>query len=114
MTGFSCILHPSSFIPLFGRMLLAVGVLCTLADSGAPAQFQQPRFGGIAPVTQPAVSPYINLLRRDNPAYLNYYGLVRPEVEFRNSINLLQQQVTTNQQSITDLSLIHISEPTRH
>jgi hypothetical protein len=86
-----------------GRLLLAAGALVTCVIGRAPAQFAPPRFGGIAPVTQPAVSPYLNLLRRDNPAYLNYYGLVRPEVEFRNSINRLQQQVNTNQESISNL-----------
>lgn len=30
----------------------------------------------------PTLSPYLNLLRIGNPA-VNYYGLVRPELEFR-------------------------------
>ena len=32
--------------------------------------------------TRPAFSPYLNLLRQGDPV-LNYYGLVRPEQEFR-------------------------------
>jgi hypothetical protein len=42
---------------------------------------------------RPPFSPYLNLLRPGvNPA-LNYYGLVRPQVEFRNSIQGLERQV---------------------
>jgi hypothetical protein len=41
---------------------------------------------------RPPVSPYLNLVRPGNPG-LNYYNLVRPQVEFGNSILGLQQQV---------------------
>jgi hypothetical protein len=41
---------------------------------------------------RPPVSPYLNLVRPGNPG-LNYYNLVRPQVEFGNSIVGLQQQV---------------------
>jgi hypothetical protein len=41
------------------------------------------------------VSPYINLLRQGSPAGINYYGLVRPQFQFQNSIQGLQSQVTT-------------------
>src|SRR5262249_30380802 len=44
---------------------------------------------------QPAVSPYINLVRRGSSPGINYYGLVRPEIEFRNAVQSLQQQVTS-------------------
>jgi hypothetical protein len=43
----------------------------------------------------PPVSPYLNLLRGGTSAGVNYYGIVRPEIEFRNSIQSLQQQVNT-------------------
>lgn len=46
------------------------------------------------PNTRPTVSPYLNLLRRGNPA-LNYHGIVRPQVEFRSNFQQLQQQLTT-------------------
>jgi hypothetical protein len=45
------------------------------------------------PYTRPAVSPYINLLRRGSDPGVNYYGLVRPQQEFRSGIQQLQQQV---------------------
>lgn len=40
-------------------------------------------------VRRPTVSPYLNLLRRDATPAENYYNLVRPEQQFRQS--LLQQ-----------------------
>ena len=52
-------------------------------------------------VPAPVYSPYINLLRRGNPTYINYYGLVRPEVEFRNSIYGLQQGEATEATAIS-------------
>ena len=56
--------------------------------------------GGIAPLNSPpGYSPYLNLARGGN-AGLNYYGLVRPQLAFQNSLLGLQQQVNTNQQLI--------------
>jgi hypothetical protein len=37
-------------------------------------------------------SPYLNLLRRGNSTAFNYYGLVRPELEFRGADNQFRQQ----------------------
>ena len=42
---------------------------------------------------QPAVSPYLNLLRGGSSAAINYYGLVRPAMQFQSAIQNLQQQV---------------------
>jgi hypothetical protein len=56
----------------------------------------------------PGFSPYLNLLRGGNSPAINYYGIVRPEITFGNSLyqlgvqqNLLQGQQTdlSNQQS---------------
>jgi hypothetical protein len=52
------------------------------------------------PGQRPAVSPYLNLLRRGSDPAVNYYDLVRTQIDVRSSITQLQQQVTTNQQSI--------------
>src|SRR5262245_23944289 len=73
--------------------------LCVLGLSGGAA-FAQPQ----APRTQPPVSPYLNLLRPGNSAGVNYYGLVRPQMEFRNNIQNLQQQVANNQADISNLT----------
>jgi hypothetical protein len=82
--------------------LLAVGLLAWVAPgrAGAQAPFNQP--GYVQPY-RPVVSPYLNLLRGGQGAALNYYNLVRPQVQFGNSIQQLQQQTTLNQQSITGL-----------
>jgi hypothetical protein len=75
-------------------------VLCVLALVGAAAS-AQPQVG--PPTNRPAVSPYLNLLRPGNSAGVNYYGLVKPQQEFRNNIQNLQQQVSDNQTAITGL-----------
>jgi hypothetical protein len=72
------------------RNLLA---LCALALAAAPG-LAQPGFspGQFGPANTPAVSPYLNLLRPSGTAGFNYYGLVRPQMEFRNGIQDLQFQ----------------------
>jgi hypothetical protein len=44
-------------------------------------------------------APYLNLLRGGNQA-INYYGLVRPEIQGANAIGSLQQQVARTQASV--------------
>jgi hypothetical protein len=43
------------------------------------------------PARRPAYSPYLNLNRPGGTAVQNYYGLVRPEIEFRNNYAQLRQ-----------------------
>src|SRR5438874_9947505 len=69
--------------------------LCLLL-AGGTAQAQ-------APVSKPAVSPYQNLYRFGSSPNRNYYDLVRPELDFRSSLQQLQQQNQANQQAISDL-----------
>ena len=70
--------------------------------SGSVALGQVPvRPGGAVPITRPTTSPYLNLNRAGVPPAINYYGLVRPELAFRGSIQNLQTQVDTNRQLIT-------------
>lgn len=57
--------------------------------------------GRLPPRSNPAISPYLNLLRPENPPAINYYGLVKPQTEFRNNINQLDQRVTNEQQQLT-------------
>ena len=56
---------------------------------------------------RPAYSPYLNLTRRDAPLINQYYGLVRPEINFRNALGQLdtQQTTTANQQTALENSL---------
>src|SRR5436190_462969 len=90
---------------------LNLAVVCVVASSSTHAQYggyqpiYRPNIGisGYSSLTGPPVSPYVNLLRRNNPLFLNYEGIVRPQVEFRQSIQNLQQQATTNRQEIAGL-----------
>jgi hypothetical protein len=70
------------------RWAVGAAVAVAFATAGAGTASAQPYGGGGAPGT----SPYLNLLRGSNPAYLNYYGLVRPEQQGRAQGNQLQQQ----------------------
>jgi hypothetical protein len=79
-----------------------------LLAGGATANAQN--YGGIGGIPfgqtyrpRPAVSPYLNLLRGGATLESNYYNLVRPENEFRSSIQQLQLQSTANQDAITNI-----------
>ena len=48
----------------------------------------------------PGYSPYLNLARPGSPG-MNYYGLVRPQVEFRNDLQQLQRTTTTLQSGVS-------------
>ena len=58
---------------------LAVGVLAIVAAGSVKAQgpYQRPQTN---PYGTPAISPYLNLVRPGG-AGMNYYNLVRPQVE---------------------------------
>jgi hypothetical protein len=57
------------------------------------------------PFGRPVVSPYVNLALPGNPG-INYYGLVRPQLQGINAINQLQTQYATlDQQLLTDQTL---------
>src|SRR3954469_12280831 len=50
-------------------------------------------------VNTPPVSPYLNLLRPGTSPAINYYGIVRPEMNFMNSVQALQAQLGYAQQA---------------
>lgn len=79
-----------------------VGFLALLVPATARGQVGGPR-PVMAPVFRPAVSPYLNLLRRGQSTALNYYNLVLPEVNFAKNISDINDQVIGNQRSITQL-----------
>jgi hypothetical protein len=72
--------------------------------SPSPAAAQIP-IGGPGGIGQsrPVYSPYLNLLRRDNSTAMNYYGLVRPQLDFMGSISSLQQGQVNTSVAINDL-----------
>src|SRR5262245_7215325 len=77
--------------------LAAIAVVASV--SNVHAQTTGRPLGG---VTNPPYSPYLNLVRPGvNPA-INYYGLVRPQNEFARSMQALQGQLYSTQQSIAD------------
>jgi hypothetical protein len=75
----------------------AMFLTATMASAQAPSY--RPGMGG--QIGTPPYSPYLNLLRNNNSTLQNYYGLVRPEFQFRNSLLGLQQQVSTIGQTAT-------------
>jgi hypothetical protein len=68
---------------------LTIGVGTVHAQPPGPGSYTRP----------PAFSPYLNLNRGGSPA-INYYGLVRPEVQFRQSLLHLSNDVAANQQAL--------------
>lgn len=78
----------------FTFLLLASVVGVLLGESFAHAQTP-----GNPPIGA-GYSPYLNLLRRGNSTLQNYYGIVRPEINYQNQAALLQQQVTANRNDI--------------
>jgi hypothetical protein len=87
------------------RWHLAAALSLMMVSLGASrAQGQPPPSG---------YSPYLNLARPGSPG-INYYGLVRPEIEFRNNLQQLQRNTTRLQSQFSqatggDLSTGHPS-----
>ena len=73
--------------------MLRTLTVATVLLLAAPLVAQpQPR----ATPTRPVFSPYLNLLGGTGNPGLNYYGIVRPQMQLQQQFNQLQQQ--TNQQ----------------
>lgn len=80
---------------------LSVNVLCAVvalalvssAAHGQGAGFSRNLWNRPTPSSGPTVSPYLNLLRAGNSATQNYYGLVRPQQNFRGDITGLQSDL---------------------
>jgi hypothetical protein len=79
----------------------AVGLLA-LPAGFARTQVPQP-MTPVPPVYRPPVSPYLNLLRQGQSPGLNYYNLVRPQLQYNASIYQLQGQVGANRQGLAAL-----------
>ncbi len=63
---------------------------------------------GVGPTRSPSFSPYLNLLRNNNGgggnAVTNYYGIIRPQQQLQQQSGILQQQLSTQNQSIQGLT----------
>ena len=79
------------------RVVIAAAVVLSLAAGPAAAQ---PQLQG-AP--RPTFSPYLNIVRPGGSPPLNYFGIVRPEIQARQAIGNLQGVVAANQQAIGNL-----------
>jgi hypothetical protein len=87
----------------------AISVILTASAGSVSAQPPVPGRGYSRP---PAFSPYLNLLRGGSSPAVNYYGIVRPQLDFRESIQNLSNQVDLNQQSIGNLAATGNALPT--
>ena len=67
---------------------ISLGFLMLVTASSVSAQgtYTRPM---TSPNGAPAVSPYLNLVRGGNPA-VNYYGLVRPQMDSQRAVQQLQ------------------------
>ncbi|HKB02867.1 MAG TPA: hypothetical protein VKD90_11650 [Gemmataceae bacterium] len=81
------------------RLAAVLGALAA-AGTDARAQTTPPQLSGrpLGGVATPTFSPYLNLARGGNPA-INYYGLVRPQINFATSLDVLQGQLLAGQQA---------------
>ncbi len=70
------------------RIVLALTALATALTLGA-VNAQQPGMPYTQPYSAPVLNPYLNLLNRGNPA-INYYGIVRPQIQQGQQLQTLQ------------------------
>jgi hypothetical protein len=77
------------------RFALA-GALLGLLPGLAHAQFFQPPGTYVRPYqpVHPTVSPYLNLNRGGTNPAINYYGIVRPQMQTQQNLQQVQQQLT--------------------
>jgi hypothetical protein len=87
------------------KHVMIIGMTALVVATCADRAIAQVPIGGpgLPQQYRPAYSPYLNLLRSGSSPAVNYYGLVRPQLNFINSIGMLQQQVSSDQQEISGL-----------
>jgi hypothetical protein len=74
-------------------LLAAILLLFAVGPVRAQLPYNRPQ---TSPFGQPAVSPYLNLLRQGTNPAINYYGIVRPQIDTQSSIMQLQQQMAVS------------------
>ena len=77
------------------RLALAAAVPAVL-PAAASAQFFQPPGSYVRPYqpSRPTVSPYLNINRGGTSPAINYYGIVRPQMQTQQNLQDMQQQLT--------------------
>ena len=83
---------------------IVAGCAVAVGLSAGAAHAQPPVPGGGGYSRPPAFSPYLNLIRGGGSPALNYYGIVRPQVQAREAILNLSNEVNQNQQAIGNLA----------
>lgn len=89
-------------------LAVLVASLSILGAESAQAQYPTRGYGtggsfGRGPQSRPSFSPYLNLLRGGNSTLFNYYGLVRPEQDFRQADSQFQQGFGQLRSDVRDL-----------
>lgn len=74
----------------------AIALLVGGVSERAVAQGPYVRPQPFNPYRRPTISPYLNLARGGSPA-INYYGLVRPQIQTQAALNQVQQQLLDQQ-----------------
>jgi hypothetical protein len=92
--------------------LSTCGLLLALTAQPALGQNQVGR-PPANPFGNPTVSPYLNLLRGGDPG-VNYYGVVRPQMETRGALLQLQQQSLSTQQAVQQVEASYVLPATGH
>jgi hypothetical protein len=83
-----------------------IALTLTLAASAAHAQPPT----GTAPYSAPVLNPYLNLLNRGNPA-INYYGIVRPQIQQGQQLQMLQFGLTRTEQEAATAQQTALTAP---
>lgn len=84
-------------------MMKLTGIMVVLLGLCAMPAFAQPRPPVPPADSRPTVSPYLNLLRGGAPA-VNYFGIVRPELQMQQQFGQLQQQLGQTNRNLQGLS----------
>jgi hypothetical protein len=80
------------------RILLALAaVLTCVAGTAGPAAAQAPGPRTVQLPPGPTVSPFLNLTRRGTLPAINYYGMVRPQLNTYAGLQVLQQGILQSQ-----------------
>jgi len=91
-------------VALLTALALAAVIVPGRAVAQLPSTFTQPFARPYQnPLGTPVFSPYLNLTQGGNAA-VNYFGLVRPQVQTQQQLQQLQQQQLAEQAAITGLT----------
>ena len=88
-----------SAVPAVGLMFIALSAGSVSAQPRPPVVNRPPAF-----------SPYLNLLRGGVSPAVNYYGIVRPQQQFRQQAQVLEQQIYQNSMAVQSLGVTGLAQ----